>query len=234
MELRLTDVVVERNGREVLADVSLVVETGEFVLVVGPNGAGKTTLLSLCNGLLSPAAGSVTLNGTPVGADPLYARSNVGMVFQEPRDQLVEATVAADVAFGPENLGLDRDEIEDTVAEALEAVGYADAGDRSVIDLSHGERTRIAIAGALAMQPAVLVLDEPLVGLDRWGRQRILEHIRDCQAQGTSVLLATHDLRDVASVADRAIALKDGTVVLDQPTPVATDRLLDLGVQPPP
>ena len=212
--------------------VSLAVDDGDFLVLAGPNGSGKTTLVRLCNGLLTPDSGTVRVNDTPVDADPVAARSSVGMVFQDPRDGFVAATVGADVAFGPENLGLDHDEIDRRVADALAAVRMDGRASERIDELSGGERERVAIAGALAMEPDHLVLDEPFTGLDWAARQSVLDRLADLRDRGVSIVVVTHDLRDLATLADRTVALADGRVALDatDPSPAA---LTDLGVRPP-
>ena len=217
----------------VLEDVSLGIEDGEFVVLAGANGSGKTTLLRHCNGLLTPDSGTVLVDGTPVAEDLIAARSSVGMVFQHPRDQCVAATVGADVAFGPENLGLDRPEIDRRVETALEAVNMAGREDERIDALSGGEQSRVAIAGALAMDPTHLVLDEPFTGLDDPARRSVLDRLESLAADGTGVLLATHDLRDVLELADRVIAMRDGRVVVDDPPRRALETLSGLEVRVP-
>ncbi len=217
----------------VLEDVSLSIDAGEFVLLAGANGSGKTTLLRHSNGLLEPDSGEVLVDGTPVAEDLIAARSSVGMVFQHPRDQFVAATVGADVAFGPENLGLDRAEIDRRVAAALEAVNMAGREDERIDALSGGEQSRVAIAGALAMEPTHLVLDEPFTGLDDPARRSVLERLASLSADGTGVMLATHDLRDVCELADRVIAMHDGRVAVDGPPADALDELEGLEVRVP-
>ncbi|ELY86823.1 energy-coupling factor ABC transporter ATP-binding protein [Natrinema altunense] len=217
----------------VLEDVSLSIDDGEFVLLAGANGSGKTTLLRHCNGLLTPDSGTVRVDGTPVEDDLIAARSSVGMVFQHPRDQFVSATVGADVAFGPENLGLKRAEIDRRVDAALAAVNMAGRGDDRIDALSGGEQSRVAIAGALAMEPTHLVLDEPFTGLDDPARRSVLERLASLAEDGTGVLLATHDLRDVCELADRVIAMRDGRVVVDGPPANALDDLDGLEVRVP-
>jgi biotin transport system ATP-binding protein len=213
--------------------VSLPIPDGEFLVLAGPNGAGKTTLVRTFNGLLSPDSGEVLVNGTRVEADPAAARGAGGMVFQNPRDCFVAATVGADVAFGPENLGLDRGEIDRRVGTALDAVGMADRRDARVDRLSGGEQARVAVAGALAMEPDHLVLDEPLAGLDLRARGALLDRLADRHAAGTGVVVVTHDLRDVFDLADRIVVLREGAVALDALPSEALDRLPDLGVRPP-
>ena len=217
----------------VLRDLSLSIDDGEFVLLAGANGSGKTTLLRHCNGLLEPDAGEVRVNETPVTEDPIAARSSVGMVFQHPRDQFVAATVGADVAFGPENLGFERDEIDRRVTAALETVNMAGREDERIDALSGGEQSRVAIAGALAMEPTHLVLDEPFTGLDDPARRSVLEHLTSLSADGTGILLTTHDLRDVCEIADRIIGMQDGDVVVDGPPERALRSLSAIEVRVP-
>ncbi|WP_224448068.1 energy-coupling factor ABC transporter ATP-binding protein [Haloprofundus salilacus] len=217
-------------------DVSLTVDDGEFVLLVGANGSGKTTLVRHFNGLLKPDSGEVSIDGTPVSDDLVAARTAVGMVFQDPRDQLVAATVGADVAFGPENLGLPRTEIDRRVDAALAAVNLAGRTDDRVADLSGGERERVAVAGALAMEPTHLVLDEPFTGLDEPARRSVLDRLRALHAEGTSVVVVTHDLRDLFSLADRIVGMVEGRIVVDDDPESSSVResLAELDVRVPP
>ncbi|MFC7172467.1 energy-coupling factor ABC transporter ATP-binding protein [Haloplanus litoreus] len=212
--------------------VSLTVTDGEFLVLAGANGSGKTTLVRGFNGLLTPDEGSVRVNDRPVADDPVAARSSVGMVFQDPRDGFVAATVGADVAFGPENLGLPREEIDRRVTDALDAVRMAGRDEERIDELSGGERERVAIAGALAMDPDHLVLDEPFTGLDWAARRSVLARLETLDDAGVSVVVVTHDLRDVAALADRIVVLADGSVALDTADPVP-DALTALGVRPP-
>ncbi|AJF25426.1 energy-coupling factor ABC transporter ATP-binding protein [Haloarcula sp. KBTZ06] len=218
---------------DVLDGLTLSIPDGQYCLLVGPNGSGKTTLVRHFNALLTPDAGTITVDGTDVTDDPVVARTRIGMVFQHPRDQFVAATVAADVAFGPENLGLDRDEIDRRVETALDAVDLGDAADSRIDALSGGEQARVAIAGALAMEPDYLVLDEPLVGLDWPARESVLDHLDALAADGTGIIVVTHDLRDLHERADRLVALQDGQVVLDASPSEALDTLTDLGIRDP-
>ncbi|KAA9411045.1 ABC transporter ATP-binding protein [Haloarcula hispanica] len=217
----------------VLDGITLSIPDGQYCLLVGPNGSGKTTLVRHFNALLTPDAGTITVDGTDVTDDPVVARTRIGMVFQHPRDQFVAATVAADVAFGPENLGLDRDEIDRRVETALDAVDLGDAADSRIDALSGGEQARVAIAGALAMEPDYLVLDEPLVGLDWPARESVLDHLDALAADGTGIIVVTHVLRDLHERADRLVALQDGQVVLDASPSEALDTLTDLGIRDP-
>ncbi|MFK8214674.1 MULTISPECIES: energy-coupling factor ABC transporter ATP-binding protein [Haloferax] len=225
---------VHRYGDTVAVDgVDLAIDDGECVVVAGANGSGKTTLVRHFNGLLDPDEGTVSVNGRTVSDHLVAARTAVAMVFQHPEDQLVAATVGADVAFGPENLGLDRGDIDRRVRESLAAVNLDGREDERVDSLSGGEVERLAIAGALAMRPDHLVLDEPFTGLDEPARRSVLARLRDLRAEGTSLVVVTHDLRDVAELADRVVVLADGDVALDAAPDEAADRLPDLDVRPP-
>ncbi|ELZ08572.1 ABC transporter [Halovivax asiaticus JCM 14624] len=199
----------------VLDSVSATIDDGEFVVLVGPNGSGKTTLLRHANGLLAPDSGTVRVNGRAVDEDVVAARTAVGMVFQHPRDQFVAATVGSDVAFGPENLGLDRSEIDDRVERALEAVNLQGRTTDRIDELSGGEQARVAIAGALAMEPTHLVLDEPFTGLDRPSRQSVHAQLRALSRDGTSIVVSTHAPGSVADLADRIVVMGDGRLVHD-------------------
>ena len=231
--IEVRDLVVRYGETVALAGVSLTVRDGEFVLLVGANGSGKTSLVRTFNALLEPDAGSVRVDGTDVAADPVAARTSVGMVFQHPRDGFVASTVGADVAFGPENLGLSRGEIDRRVGDALEAVGLDDRRADAIASLSGGEEARLAIAGALAMEPQFLVLDEPLAGLDAASRRSVLDRLEDLSGAGTGLVVVTHDVRDLADAADRVIGLSDGSVALDAAPGIALDRLEGVGVRDP-
>lgn len=205
------------DGRTVLADVSFEIAAGECVALVGPNGAGKTTLfLRLC-GVLSGKPGQASI----AGLDPTDAAQRrklpaaVGVVFQNPDDQLFNPTVAEDVAFGPMNLGLSPSEAKERVADALKAVGMPDAGERVPFHLSGGEKRRAALAGVLAMRPEVFLLDEPTMFLDPRGRRELIGLIRDLP--GTK-LIATHDLDLVLDCCRRVIVLDAGRLAADGET----------------
>ncbi len=215
-----------------LDGVSLTIDDGEFVVLSGANGSGKTTLVRHFNGLLTPDEGTVEVNDRPVEDDLVAARTAVGMVFQNPRDGFVASTVAADVAFGPENLGLSHDDIDRRVDDALAAVDMADRASARIHELSGGERERVAIAGALAMDPDHLVLDEPFTGLDWPARRSVLDRLEALEDAGRSVVIVTHDLDDVVSLADRVVVLSDGRIVVDSPSP-DSERLREYGIRPP-
>lgn len=219
------------DGAPVLRGVDLRLARGERVALLGPNGAGKTTLLLHLNGILGPWAGAsgggtVTIGGLTVERRTLAeARRRVGIVFQDPDDQLFMPTVARDVAFGPVNLGLAASEVGRRVAWALDAVGLPGHGPRTPEHLSMGERRRAALAGVLAMRPDVLVLDEPSANLDPRARREFADLLL---ALGSTILLATHDLPYALQLCPRAVILDEGRVVADGPTAslLADERLL--------
>jgi len=232
--ITVRDLVHRFDGEPALDGVSLTVADGEWVVLAGANGSGKTTLVRHFNGLLEPDEGTVTVDGESPTDSPVAARTTVGMVFQSPADQFVAATVGADVAFGPENLGLSHDEIDRRVDAALEAVRLGGREDERIDELSGGEQARVAVAGALAMEPAHLVLDEPFAGLDWPARRSVLARLDELAAGGTSIVLVTHDLRDAMERADRVVGLRDGRVAFDCPPGAARDRLSAIDVRPPP
>ncbi|MFA9515779.1 energy-coupling factor ABC transporter ATP-binding protein [Halopenitus sp. H-Gu1] len=214
-------------------DVSFAIDDGEGVVLAGANGSGKTTLVRTFNGLVSPDIGTVRVDGTPVHENPAAARQAVSMVFQHPRDGIVAATIGADVAFGPENLGCDRAEIDRRVDRALSAVGLDSRHEDRVDALSGGERARVAIAGALAMEPTHLVLDEPFSGLDEPSRRSLLSHLLELRRDGTSLVIVTHDLRDLGALADRVLVLANGHLMADVPPEDAADPLSKFDVRVP-
>jgi biotin transport system ATP-binding protein len=230
--LSVRDLSFAYDETPILEGVSMTVAPGEFVLLTGPNGAGKTSLVRHFNGLLEPDAGSVQIDGASVAENPVLARRAVGMVFQDPGDQFVESRVGADVAFGPENLGLARDNIESRVEAALSTVGMADCSDERITALSGGERTRVALAGVLAMDPDYVVLDEPFGSLDVEARRAVMDHLVGLVEAGTGVVVVTHDLRDAWGHADRVVALDDGQIAVEGAPAERLDQLADLAVVP--
>ena len=229
------------GGHQALFGVDLHVHPGERVALLGPNGAGKTTLVLHLNGILPPGAGTVTVSGLPVtDAHLLEVRRRVGIVFQDPDDQLFMPTVRDDVAFGPANLGLRGAELEARVSEALDLVGVGDLADRAPHHLSFGQRRRVAIATVLAMRPEILVLDEPSSNLDPASRRELAGILRSLDV---TVLMVTHDLPYAVELCERAVVLSEGTVVADgadargarrrdadgAPPPGAARGVLDLG-----
>lgn len=202
------------DGTVALRGVSFAVGEGERVGLVGANGAGKSTLLLHAAGLL-PAKGMVTVHGLDPDRDPREVRQRLGLLFQNPDDQLFMPTVAEDVAFGPLNLGLRGEELEQRCREALEAVGLADQGAKLPQHLSFGQRRRAALATVLAMGCRTLVLDEPTANLDPGGRRELIELLQHLDA---TLLLATHDLDAVLELCPRSVLLADGVVAADGPT----------------
>lgn len=204
------------DGHEALRGINFMITHGERVALLGRNGAGKSTLLLQCNGLLLPGSGSMNVGGTPVTRKTLPAiRRSVGMVFQNPDDQLFMPTVEEDVAFGPLNMKLPREEVERRVREALEAVGALDLRKRSPMQLSGGQRRRVAIATVLSMMPDVLVLDEPTSNLDLEARRDLIGLLKGFNH---TQLIATHDIGLVRELCTRCILLEDGFVKADGDT----------------
>jgi cobalt/nickel transport system ATP-binding protein len=204
------------DGRAALAGVDLRVEHGERVALLGPNGAGKTTLALHLNGVLTPTAGTVEVGGVPVVRTNLReVRRRVGLVFQDPDDQLFMPTVAEDVAFGPANFGLRGPALGTRVAEALAAVGMSEHAGRSPLHLSGGQRRRVALATVLACEPDILVLDEPSSNLEPVARRELAETLL---ALDRTMLMITHDLPYAAQLCPRSVILDDGAVVADGPT----------------
>ncbi|RZU32741.1 energy-coupling factor ABC transporter ATP-binding protein [Blastococcus saxobsidens] len=204
------------DGHQALFGVDLRIERGERVALLGPNGAGKTTLVLHLNGILRAGRGRVTVAGLPVEKRSLQeVRRRVGIVFQDPDDQLFMPTVGEDVAFGPRNLGLPEDEVTARVADALAQVRMADAIDRPPHHLSFGQRRRVAVATVLAMQPEIVVLDEPSSNLDPAGRRELAEVLAELPV---TLLMVTHDLPYAAQLCPRSVILDGGVVVADGPT----------------
>lgn len=206
--------------KKAVDDVSLEILDGEFVGLIGHTGSGKSTLIQQLNGLLKPTTGRIFIDDvciTDKGTDLRKIRYKVGLVFQYPEHQLFEETVYKDIAFGPINLGLKDDEVLKRVKRAMEIVGleFKDIKDKSPFDLSGGQKRRVAIAGVLAMEPKVLILDEPTAGLDPRGRDEILREIKNLHdAYKMTVILVSHSMEDVAKLADRLIVMYKGKNIL--------------------
>lgn len=199
-----------------LRDVTFTLADGEFIGLAGHTGSGKSTLIQHANGLLHPTVGRVLFDGGDL-ADKRVAqacRSAVGLVFQYPEHQLFAATVREDVAFGPRNLGLSDEEVAERVCEALRLVHLdeEDIGERSPFELSGGQQRRVAFAGVLAMRPRVLVMDEPVAGLDPVARAEFLELIGELHRSGLSIIMASHSMEDLARLADRILVLAEGEI----------------------
>lgn len=200
-----------RDGTEALKGLSLYVEEGERVALMGPNGAGKSTLLLHLNGINHPRSGKVTVMGREVNSKTeMWVRSVVGMVFQDPDDQVFSSTVWEDVTFGPQNMGLDQQEIDTRARGALEAVGMLDYRHKAPYHLSYGQKRRVAIAGVLAMLPRIIVLDEPMAFLDPRGRDTLVDILNSLHSRGQTIVIATHDVDFAAEWADRVIIVKNG------------------------
>ena len=203
-----------------LNDVSFQVERGEFVGIIGHTGSGKSTLIQHLNGLLKPTSGSVLLDGQDIWRNKKLTRQcrfRVGLVFQYPEYQLFEETVYKDIAFGPKNMGLKEDEIDRRVREAAGFVGLTDKQlQMSPFDLSGGQKRRVAIAGVIAMEPEVLILDEPAAGLDPEGREEILDNIL-CyhQAKNATIIMVSHSMSDVARLTQRLLVMNDAQLAMD-------------------
>ena len=224
-----------------LDDVNFSVERGEFIGIIGHTGSGKSTLMQHLNGLLKPTSGQVILDGTDIWKDKKtlrQARFRVGLVFQYPEYQLFEETVYKDIAFGPGNMGLSRSEIDRRVREAAGFVGLTEEQLQvSPFDLSGGQKRRVAIAGVIAMEPEVLILDEPTAGLDPVGREGVLENIEAYRkAKNATIMMVSHSMNDVARLTDRLLVMNGSRLAMDG-TPDEVFRraseLLEMGLDIP-
>ena len=216
----------EVAGKRAIDGISLDIEKGSFTAIVGMNGSGKSTFAKCLNGLLVPTSGEVTVDGFDTKDDEHIwdIRSRVGMVFQNPDNQIVSSIVEDDVAFGPENLGVDPAEIRKRVDEALHRVGMYEQKDKGAHMLSGGQKQRIAIAGAIAMKPECIVFDEPTAMLDPRGRDSVMQIIRELHSEGITCILITHFMSE-AEQAERIIVLKQGRVLCDRtPAELFSDR----------
>ena len=224
-----------------LDNVNFTLNRGEFVGIIGHTGSGKSTLMQQLNGLLKPTSGQVLLDGVDIWTDKKttrQARFQVGLVFQYPEYQLFEETVYKDIAFGPKNMGLGTEEIDRRVREAAGFVGLTDRQlEASPFDLSGGQKRRVAIAGVIAMEPEVLILDEPTAGLDPVGRAGILANIDSYRkAKNATIMMVSHSMEDVARMTDRLLVLYGSKLVMDgTPEEVFThaQELVDMGLSIP-
>lgn len=225
MSIKLENVsyIYEKNSAystEALKDVSLEINDGEFIGMIGHTGSGKSTLIQLFNALLRPSSGTILYDGKDIWANNFNRRElrfNVGLVFQYPEYQLFETTVLKDVCFGPKNKGLSEDECIERAKEALKAVGMSEEFySRSPLEMSGGQKRRAAIAGVIAMDPKVLILDEPCAGLDPRGKRDILDMLSVLRKdKGMTIILVSHSMEDVAGYADRLIVMSNGTKAYD-------------------
>ena len=226
---------------QALHDVSFSVNRGEFIGIIGHTGSGKSTLMQQLNGLLKPTSGKILLDGKDIWSDKKLtrqARFRVGLVFQYPEYQLFEETVYKDIAFGPKNMGLKADEIDRRVREAAAIVGLTEAQlEVSPFDLSGGQKRRVAIAGVIAMEPEVLILDEPTAGLDPVGREEILKNIEDYRRKhNATIMMVSHSMDDVARLTDRLLVMNGSHLAMDgTPAEVFTraEELVEMGLNIP-
>lgn len=225
--------------KKAVNDISLKVEENEFIGLIGHTGSGKSTFIQHLNGLLKPSSGEIIIDGTRVdksGANLTDLRKKVGLVFQYPEYQLFEETIERDIAFGPKNLDISEEEVQERVKSSMESVGldYETYKDKSPFELSGGLKRRVAIAGVLAMEPKVLILDEPTAGLDPRGRDEILSEIESIhEKRKMTVILVSHSMEDVAKIAERIVVLDKGKVFLDgEPRDIfrEEDKLLGVGL----
>ena len=205
-----------------LDDISFSVERGEFIGIIGHTGSGKSTLMQQLNGLLKPTSGTVLLDGQDIWSDKKLtrqARFRVGLVFQYPEYQLFEETVYKDIAFGPKNMGLSAEEVDRRVREAAGFVGLTEQQlEVSPFDLSGGQKRRVAIAGVIAMEPEILILDEPTAGLDPVGRSEILGNIQSYRkAKNATIMMVSHSMEDVARLTDRLLVMNGSKLAMDAP-----------------
>ena len=206
-----------------LCDVNLKIDDGEFLAIIGHTGSGKSTLIQLMDGLLKGATGEILVDGKNIEDKDFNKRElrrKVGLVFQNPENQLFEETVLKDVCFGPKNMGLSNEEAEKKAIEALKLVEVPkESYDKSVFELSGGQKRRVAIAGVLAMDPEVLILDEPTSGLDPQGRNMIMEQVKKLhEEKGISIIWVSHNMEQVALHAKRIVVMNDGKVAMDDTT----------------
>ena len=224
-----------------LHDVNLVIEDHDLLALIGHTGSGKSTLAQHLNGLLQPTFGRVLLDGQDINeksSDKRALRFAVGLVFQYPEHQLFEETVKKDIGFGPRNMGLGEAEVDARVREAMDKIGlpYDEIAEKSPFELSGGQMRRVALAGVLAMRPRILVLDEPTAGLDPRARDFLLNDVRRLHAEGTSVVMISHSMDDVARLATRVAVLEKGRLVMEgSPGEIfaRVDRLSSMGLDVP-
>ena len=204
------------DGTQALKNINIEIEKGEKVAIIGPNGAGKSTLFSHFNGLTEPTSGCVKIEDKPISFEKdelLKVRQKVGIVFQDPNDQLFAPTVKEDIAFGPMNLGLSYDEVEKRVEDALKMVGMENYEDKTPHHLSGGQQKRIAIAGIIAMKPELMILDEPTAGLDPDGVEKVLNIMKQLNEEGMTLIISSHDIDMISKYADKIFVLYNGEII---------------------
>lgn len=225
--------------KKALDNINIEIKQGEFIGLIGHTGSGKSTLVQHLNGLIKPTSGKIIIDGVDItGKDAKLKeiRQKVGLVFQYPEHQLFEETIYKDIAFGPKNLGLDKDEVDKRVKESMEQVGldFEVLKDRSPFELSGGQKRRVAIGGVIAMQPKILILDEPTAGLDPRGRDGILGEIfKIYEKKNITVILVSHNMEDIAKLVDRILVMDRGKIAMDN-TPMEifkrADELKEIGL----
>ncbi len=203
------------NGTEAVKKVTFEVNEGELLVISGKNGSGKSVLMHHLNGLYKPTSGSILFRGKSIFKNLSRTRQKIGLVFQNSDSQIVSQTVGMDIAFGPENLNLDKEEVEKRVETALKIVGLTEKRNHYTHSLSGGEKKKLAIAGILAMNPEIIILDEPFSNLDYPGVRQILRQILDLHKSGHTVICITHELDKILFHADRLIIMKEGEIVCD-------------------
>ena len=204
------------DGTQALKNINIQIKKGEKIAIMGPNGAGKSTLFSHFNGLTEPTSGHVEVDGEKIIYERdklLKVRQKVGIVFQDPNDQLFAPTVKEDVAFGPMNLGLEYDEVKKRISESLEMVGMSGFEDKTPHHLSGGQQKRVAIAGIVAMRPEIMILDEPTAGLDPEGVDKVLDILNELNKEGISIIISSHDIEMVSHFADKIYVLYNGEII---------------------
>lgn len=209
---------IYHDGVHAIKDINIKIKEGEKVAIMGPNGAGKSTLFLHFNGLKEPDSGNIEVDGEKMvynKKELLEIRQKVGIVFQNPNDQLFAPSVEEDVAFGPMNLGLPIEEVEKRTAEALELVEMSDSKDKPPHHLSGGQQKKVAIAGIIAMRPEIMILDEPTAGLDPQGVDQILEILNKLNDEGMTIVISSHDVEMINDFADHIFVLKEGKIIGD-------------------
>jgi cobalt transport protein ATP-binding subunit len=221
------------DGTHTLKGINLTVVKGEFVLICGPNGSGKTTLTRIMGGLLKPTGGHVCINGLDTAKKSVEVRRLVGMVFQDPETQIVGETVGEDVAFGPENMGLSAEKVSQRVDHALRVMGLEGLSEKPCYLLSGGEKRRLAIAGVLAMDPEIVLFDEPFSYLDYPGTREVLYHMVRLHREGRTLVVTTHDVEKVIAHVNRIVVIQGGELKAEGPPEALVAELSRFDVRPP-
>jgi len=221
------------DGTHTLKGINLTILKGEFVLICGPNGSGKTTLTRVMGGLLEPTGGHVCINGLDTMKKSREVRRLVGMVFQDPESQIVGETVGEDLAFGPENMGLSTEKVSQRVEHALKVMGLEGLSEKPCYLLSGGEKRRLAIAGVLAMDPEIVLFDEPFSYLDYPGTREVLYHMVRLHHEGRTLVVTTHDVEKVIAHVNRIVVIQGGELKADGPPEALVAELARFDVRPP-